>query len=274
MQLLDRSADSSSSSISRLFSRAVFASLVFASVAILAPAQDLVLTPSLDNTLYESASGATSNGSGPHLYVGNTAGGNARRALLEFDLSGVAPGTPVSSAELTLSLNLEPGGEGPTAITAHALNSAWGEGASDAGIPGGTGAASAPGDATWLHTFFNTATWTTPGGDFNAVPSANTTVDNPGTYTWTGSVLSSDVQSWIDDPGSNNGLILVGDETTTRNARRFDSREGASPATLALTFGAVPEPATIGLFGFGTLLLLSLNAKRRRRARQRDGIDV
>jgi len=255
----------------------VLASLLFAAVAamtMLAPAQELVLTPSLDNTLYESASGATSNGSGPHLYVGNTAGGDARRSVLEFDLSGVTPGTQVTSAELTLSLNLEPGGAGPTAISAHALNSAWGEGSSNAGTPGGTGAASQPGDATWLHTFFNTATWTTPGGDFTATPSAITTVDNPGTYTWTGSVLASDVQSWVDDPGSNDGWILVGDETSTRNARRFDSREGGSPASLALTFGAVPEPGTIGLFGFGTLLLFGLNAKRRRRARQRDGVDV
>jgi len=229
-----------------------------------ATAQDLVTAPTQDNTLYESATGATSNGSGPHL---------SRRGVLAFDLTAITPGTPIASAELTLSLNLEPGGATATDITAHSLNSAWGEGASDAGLPGGTGAASQPGDATWLHTFFNTTTWGTPGGDFTAAPSATTTVDNPGTYTWTGSVLASDVQMWVDDPASNNGWILVGDETGTRNARRFDSREGDSPASLAVTFGAVPEPATIGLFGFGTLLLLSLNAKRRRlsAAAARDG---
>lgn len=229
----------------------------FAIAAISLSAQELSLLPGQDNTLYQSASGSVSNGQGPHIYVGQTAQDDSRRALLAFDLSGVTPGTPVQDATLELSLNLEPTSASGTPISLHRVTQPWGEGTSSTGnAPGGAGVAATPGDATWVHNFFNSSTWTRPGGDFNPAPSATTTVDDPGTYTWTGSAFAADVQSWIDDPNANNGLILLGNETTTRNARRFDSREGSNPPTLRINFAAVPEPGTLGLLVLGAGLIL------------------
>ena len=43
----------------------------------------------------------------------------------------------------------------------------------------GMGAPSAVGDATWKHTFFNTANWATLGGDFNPVASGIQSVPFP-----------------------------------------------------------------------------------------------
>ena len=39
-----------------------------------------------------------------------------------------------------------------------------GEGASNAGDPGGMGAPAVVNDATWVHTFYNTGFWIAPGG--------------------------------------------------------------------------------------------------------------
>jgi hypothetical protein len=38
-----------------------------------------------------------------------------------------------------------------------------GEGASNAGDPGGMGAPAVVNDATWVHTFYNTGFWIAPG---------------------------------------------------------------------------------------------------------------
>ena len=37
--------------------------------------------------------------------------------------------------------------------------------------------------------------------------------------------MIEDVQSWIKDPGTNFGWILIGDEVVLGTAKRFDSRE-------------------------------------------------
>jgi hypothetical protein len=77
------------------------------------------------------------------------------------------------------------------------------------------------GDATWIHTFFPDQFWVVPGGDFGAVASASAVVGGPGPYTWDG--LAADVQSWLDNPGSNFGWIVIGDESMLDSVRRFAS---------------------------------------------------
>ena len=62
-----------------------------------------------------------------------------------------------------------------------------------------------------------------PGGDFGDVASASAVVGGAGTYTWGG--LADDVQGWVDNPGSNFGWIVIGDESTLSSVRRFASRE-------------------------------------------------
>ena len=115
---------------------------------------------------------------------------------------------------------------------AHRATASWGEGTSTAGSGEGFGADSADGDATWVHRRFDTERWATPGGDFSPEVSASTAVGRPplggvATITW-GSTprMVADVQGWLDDPSSNYGWLLLGnEEKEQQSAKRFESRE-------------------------------------------------
>ena len=115
-------------------------------------------------------------------------------------------------------------------ITIHRLTKDWGEGTtSPPNLNEGQGEPADSGDATWIHTHYDTASWSTPGGDFVATSSASQTVAGPGTYIW-GSTpqMVADVQMWLDDPSTDFGWIIIGDETTDTTAKRFGSRENNS----------------------------------------------
>ena len=67
-------------------------------------ADEVILNPVNDNTLYENDQGDLSNGVGVHLFVGTTNGGAIRRALIAFDItSGVPAGSIIAGVSLTLS---------------------------------------------------------------------------------------------------------------------------------------------------------------------------
>ena len=196
-----------------------------------AQVQTVDLAPSRDNSLFEEVPGQTSNGAGEYLFVGVTEamGGNAkRRALLAFDIAGGLPaGAMVTSATLTLNMSMSIVGE--TNVTVHRLTSDWGEAGSDAPGQEGRGTAALAGDVTWTNTFFDTANWTTAGGDFVAMASATTPVAADGSYTWGPSAeMTADVQAWVNDPASNFGWIVLGDEVLMPTAKRFDSRENST----------------------------------------------
>src|SRR5204863_1402647 len=97
-----------------------------------------------------------------------------RRGLIAFDLASIPANATITGA--TLSMFLSQAAGGPQAVSVSTASRDWGEGASNAGDPGGAGAPAQAGDATWLHTFYNTSFWTTPGGDFSPTSSATTTV--------------------------------------------------------------------------------------------------
>lgn len=178
-----------------------------------------------DNTLVQSTTGAFSNGSGAHFFVGRNNHGEVRRAVLAFEIAGNVPaGAVIQSAKLTL--NMSKALPGAHDITLHRVLADWGEGASDAGGEEGGGANAAPNDATWIHTFFNTKLWANAGGDFNPVASATLVVNTAGSYNWgTNSALVADVQFWLDNPASNFGWLLRGNESSNASAKRFDSRQ-------------------------------------------------
>ena len=46
--------------------------------------------------------------------------------------------------------------------------------------------------------------------------------------------MVADVQSWLDNPASNFGWLVLGDETAIATAKRFDTRESASPPVLTI----------------------------------------
>jgi hypothetical protein len=85
-------------------------------------------------------------------------------------------------------------------------------------------------DATWLHTFYPDSFWAMAGGDFDATTLATTSIADIGTYAWSDSSLTADVQRWLDDPSANFGWLLTGDEATANSAKRIDSRD--APDTL------------------------------------------
>ena len=196
-------------------------------------ADSVVLSPSRDNTIYQSSTGALSNGVGIQIFAGKNAFGQIRRALIRFDVAGSIPaGSTITDVKVTLNLSQSVSSDLPVAL--HRAMRDWGEGTSDAGDPGGGGAPSTPGDATWLHTFFDTQTWSGPGGvpgsDYANAPSATAIVGGSfGLYTWNSTAaLVADVQGWLNAPSGNFGWFVIGDETANATAKRFDSRENTT----------------------------------------------
>lgn len=203
---------------------------VLALLAAPAPADTIVLAPSKDNTLYEE-SPSLSNGAGERIFAGVTASGVRRRALVAFDVAGaIPPGSTISGAQLVLELTQTIVGPQPVAL--HRVTADWGEGTSDAPLEEGGGAPATAGDATWVFRLFNTASWATPGGDFDPSASATILVNSFGSWTWGSTpAMTADVQLWLDQPAANFGWCLVGNETTITTAKRFNSRENPNVAT-------------------------------------------
>lgn len=200
--------------------------LLVASAA-LAGADTLTLESDRDNTLYQSPTGSLSNGSGERLFAGVTNGGTLRRTVLHFDVSGLPPGSVISSVTLDMYISKVPLLAPSTLFKVHRVTQPWGEGASDALMEEGTGAPSEADDATWIHTFYSGSFWTTAGGDFALNSSAATPSGvGLGPISWSSFGLAADVQKWFDQPSENFGwLIKASDELVAANAKRFDSRE-------------------------------------------------
>jgi hypothetical protein len=203
------------------------------------------LTPSKDNTLYEydPADGDRSNGAGFHFFAGETAMGELRRGVLAFDIAGHIPAGSTILA-VTLSMNMSRTAlDTARTVELHKLLADWGEGTSHAPGEEGDGAPATPNDATWRHRFFDTIFWTNQGGDFSATVSASQSVGPIGQYAWTSAQMVADVQSWLDTPGNNFGWLVLGDESTIATAKRFDSRESASPPMLTIQY--IPGPRVL-----------------------------
>src|SRR5262245_45129423 len=199
--------------------------LLLAAAVGMAHADTALLLPSKDATLIEHPSGAFANGSGPALFAGriNSSFGSIRRGLIAFDIAAaLPPGSVVTGATLRLSLTST--SAGPVPVRLHRLLADWGEGASAAS--GGGGAPSVPGDATWIHRFYDVELWATPGGDFDPAARAEAIVDQPGPYAWGPTVaMVADVPDWLDHPEANRGWLLAGDEGLPQTVKRFESRE-------------------------------------------------
>jgi len=219
----------------------------------IAAADTVVVTSDRDNTMWASADGSVSNGAGEHMWTGRNAFGSTRRALVHFTLAGVVPpGSVVTDVKLTLYMSMTVSFDHDAAL--HRALKDWGEGASNSGTPGGQGAPSAPGDATWVHTFYATQFWGTPGGDsggpspdFVATASAVATIGNPiQSYNWNATpLLLADAQGWLDAPATNFGWFVIGDESATGTAKRFETHESLTPEfrpRLTVTY-TPPGPA-------------------------------
>jgi len=203
------------------------------------------ITPSKDNTLYEfdSKEGDFSNGVGFHFFAGKTVMSELRRAVLAFDITGsIPPGSIITSVTLTMNMSKTLGNTARI-VELHKLLADWGEGTSHAPGEEGDGAPATPNDATWRHSFFDNIFWAIQGSDFSATVSASQSVGPLGYYTWNSAQMVADVQSWVNNPASNFGWLVLGDESALGSAKRFDTRESASPPVLTIEYrSAQPSP--------------------------------
>ncbi len=212
-------------------------------------AELITLAPVADTTIYEDPSGSVSNGAGSAMFAGrNSSSGNSvRRALVAFDLTASIPADS-TIIHASLTLYNDAANVAPQIIALHRLTRGWGEGESIAAGGQGSGAAAEPGDATWLHRNFDTAYWSSPGGDFEPLASSALVVEGAGYYTWPSTnTLVADLQDFIHDPTVNFGWLLVGNETEAGSARRFATREAVDSGLrpqLSVEFTVVPEPSS------------------------------
>lgn len=252
--------------------------LAAASIAWVSPAQAerRVLTPVADSTIFSNLQGDTrydaiSDG-GPSVWVSTTLGDVVRRGLLRFDLSGIPQGSRITSAELKLTQLRAKAGH---VISVHKVLASWQAAASTAGSYG-QGVEALPGDVTWSHRSYPTQPWAQRGGDH--VAQASTSVDvsatSAFTFTWPSTPqFVADVQSWVDQPAANHGLILIGDEVNIQSAKRFAGAEFPDAGSVPMLVvewtppepsqadGDVPLPAW-ALWALGACLLATVRARR------------
>jgi len=247
----------------------------------------VALQPSKDNTLIQATNPAAqlSNGQGD-IFVGRTnqdgqgvATISIRRGLVAFDVANNVPaGSTITGVTLTMRDVM--GLNGNPTVQLHRTLQDWGEGNSFQN--GGMGAAAQNNDATWLYTFYNSTTplssptWSTPGGNYSSTISGSAVIlagPSGQVFTWssTGNAqMIADVQSWLDNPGSNFGWTLTGDESQGQTAKRFNSGESVTspnlPPVLTISY-LVPEPSALALAGLGIITLSITGCARRRLAR-------
>jgi len=214
------------------------------------PADTATITPNRDTTIYQ-AHPSNSNGAGASMFVGTNSDSTADRALVRFDIAGKIPaGSTITGVQLSVLLDFEvpTSGNLTTQIQLRRLLADWGEGTTGQGKVGAESSHGYPTTAdgttaTWTHSFFDTVPWNNPGGDFADTASATTTIGIvPMPFFWSSTpAMVSDAQSWLDNPSTNFGWLLLGDESQAGTLRRFFTREGqrinpASAPTLTVSY--------------------------------------
>lgn len=196
------------------------------------------ITDAKDNTLYEDITGTTSNSLGQYFFSGTTASTNLRRGLIKFDLSAIPNCATITS--VTLTLHMSKSIAGAKTIQLRKVSQDWGEGTSAASGEEGFGTLAETGDATWVYSFYDTDNWGRDGGVFSTTSSASASVGTVGFYTWGSTAqMISDVQGWKDNPSVNYGWLLLGDESASATAKRFDSRQNVTASfrpVLSVTY--------------------------------------
>jgi hypothetical protein len=193
-------------------------------------AETVFIEAGRDTTLIEEPDGALANGAGPVFFVGRTnqRQNSVRRGLIYFDVAAALPrNARLESVRMTLYMS--PSNTISREIDLHRLLTEWGEG--DSYASGGGGDASEPGDATWIHTFYDDEFWSKPGGHFVSRASASRDVTTSSFYTWESTQkMVADARIWLAAPQKNFGWILLGGETAPQSVKSFASREEPNPS--------------------------------------------
>jgi hypothetical protein len=210
--------------------------------------------PVADTSLFES-NPPNNLGGLNNFPAGTTASGERSRALLKFEVSSSVPvGASITQVNLIVVVVKAPAQGVNSNFVLHRLLQDWGEGGK--GGPSG-GMPASVGEATWLSRFHPATLWTVPGGqagtDYAEAPSSVAFVSGLDLYEFTSSAgMIADVQSWVDDPGSNFGWMLKTEsEGDNATARRFASREnlfGDAPQ-LVVKYTMAPRIRHVAISG-------------------------
>jgi len=204
---------------------------------------EITLPAAQDNVIYSESN--LSYGAGKCLQVGRPTISTERqplirRSLLRFDLSAIPAGSRIVSARLNLFRFL-PGGPGDR-LYIHRLNQDWGEGDEGAldecnARPKQWGRTPSEMASTWNYRFFGAKTvWSDESGVALHGGTFESAFSDSGSFPgWmqvvgmTGTGITRDVAGWFEDPSTNHGWIMRGDETRGGTGARYASRQHPDP---------------------------------------------
>jgi uncharacterized repeat protein (TIGR01451 family) len=207
------------------------------------------LTPVKDNSLIEYQSPQYSGGASSTLFVGVEHFSLTRmRGLVDFNVAGSIPaGSTINSVTLTVTIELT---NSTTTVTPtvelHDVLQNWGQGT---GVPTAfmpPFASTTTNDTTWTNTFYPNQSWNTPGGDFSSTVSGTAVFGADGTNSTfnSSSQMVADVQSWLNNPNTNFGWLMKGDETQN-SGKMIGSMHSSNPPTLTIDYTAPAAPPAL-----------------------------
>ena len=205
------------------------------------------LTPAKDNSLIEYQYPQYSGGASQYIFVGlEHFSLTPMRGLVDFNVAGSIPaGSTINSVSLTVTMELT---NSTTTVTPtvglHDVSQNWGQGT---GVPQYFMPPFAPtttNDATWTNTFYPNQMWKTPGGDFSSTVSGTAVFGADGTTSTFSSTsqMVADVQSWLNNPSTNYGWLMLGDETQN-SGKMIGSMHSSNPPTLTIDYTPPAPPA-------------------------------
>lgn len=216
-------------------------------------ADSISLGSAADATLIQEPTGEYALGAAYNVYagrIGDNGGATIRRGLMRFNFSAIPAGSTITS--VTLRLYMSQTQSGSQSVGLHRCSLAWTEGTAFAF--GGAGTNAGIGDSTWNFQVYPTVSWPTPGGAFAATASATKAVSAVGFYSWSSTAaLVADVQSWVNNPASNHGWVLKGNEAASTTVKRFESREAAANQPLLVVNYLPPSNRPADLNSSGTV---------------------
>jgi hypothetical protein len=237
------------------------------------------------DTLFQ---GDTTNSLGdPGIFVGTDSNTSFKYGLMAFNVSSIPANATITSVTLDLYIGMVAGSGGnnvtnsgsPRTISLYDESQPWGASINAAGATSfaghGQGSAANPGDATWNDAAYNSNSllavpWSSgsPANITGNSVALATTSGIPGTSNaevqWSSTALDTQVQDWVENPASNNGLVVVNaDSTSAQSFLGFWSASGAAnsgnglaPDLVVSYVTSVPEPASISLLAGSAVLLL------------------
>jgi hypothetical protein len=241
-------------------------------------AETVTNLPSADTSLFEGTPDGNL-GRTTALIVGATANGAIGRALVRFPLAGIPSGARITSAELRFEVVRVPQMRTPepSPLDVRRVELPWIEGDSSDNLGGQPN----PGEPTWNSRSHGSTAWGEPGGQIGTDVSADIRGTSSRSLVGVGSYsvpstpeLVRDVQSWLDDPASNHGWMLMSRfEDRTATARRLGTREEPFSSTRLVIGFSVPPRLSIRLEEGAALLRFPRMAGAAHRVEFRDSLE-